>query len=72
MSRAARPPKNRDELMNMSLDQINGHIQYLRTREELAGTGVVAKTFRKRREVAERVRERQFGVTAKGRRGDAT
>ena len=67
MPRAARPPKSRDELMNMPLDALNGHIHYLRTREDLAGTGVVAKEFRKRREVAERIREKQFGVAPRSK-----
>jgi hypothetical protein len=69
MSRAVRPTKSREDLENMSLARLNTEIRYLGQRERLAGTGVAAKAFRKRREVAERIRDKQFGVVSRSKGG---
>ena len=60
MSRAAEPPKTKSQLRELSLDQLNAEIHYLKQREEIAGASIVGKLFRKQREVAERVRKEKF------------
>ncbi len=67
MARAVRTPKTKTQLMQMSLDELNAEIRYLQTRENVAGTGVVQKSFRKEREVVERIREQQYGVARRAR-----
>ena len=66
MARASRL-KTREDFANMSLPALNNEIRYLTGRERNAGTSVVAKVFRKQREVAERVRDAQYGVVARGK-----
>jgi len=62
MSRAARRPKTKSELEQLSLGQLNAELKYLRIRRDLVGTGRVAKLFQKEIDAVERVRETRFGV----------
>lgn len=65
MARAARLPKTKEQLLQMSLDELNAEIRYLHMREKVAGTSVVQRSFRKEREVVERIREQQYGVASR-------
>ena len=67
MARAVRLPKTKEQLQQMSLDELNAEIRYLQMREKVAGTSVVQKSFRKEREVIERIREQQYGVARRGK-----
>lgn len=62
MSRAARKPKTRSELEQLSLVQLNAELKHLQVRRDLAGSGRVAKTFQQEIDAVERVREARFGV----------
>jgi hypothetical protein len=64
MARATRLPKTKEQLLQLSLDALNAEIRYLLMREKVGGS-IVKKTFRKERELVERIREQQFGVAAK-------
>jgi hypothetical protein len=68
MARAARLPKTKEQLLLMSLDELNAEIRYLQMRENVVGTSVVQKAFRKDRELIERIREQQYGVAARPKR----
>ncbi|HJT62285.1 MAG TPA: hypothetical protein VJ797_11470 [Burkholderiales bacterium] len=65
MARAARSPKTKDQLRELSLVELNAEIRDLQLRESIAGSSVLRKAFRKEREIAERIREEQFGVASK-------
>lgn len=63
MARAVVQYKTKAELGELSLADLNDEIGFLKQREELlGGRGVVAKSYRKRREVAEKIRKHRFGV----------
>jgi hypothetical protein len=48
MSRAVRKPKTEVELDRMTVDELNAHLKDLQLRASIAGTGPVAKAFKKR------------------------
>lgn len=62
MSRAARKPKTKSELEQMSLAELNAELKHVRLRRDLVGTGRVAKLYQKEIDRVARVREAQFGV----------
>jgi hypothetical protein len=67
MARAVRLPKTKEQLLQMSLEELKAEIEYLQMRENVAGAGTVRKSFRKEREVVERIRERQYGVARRAK-----
>jgi hypothetical protein len=67
MPRAVRQPATRANLANLTLEQLNARLDEVRTRQQLAGTSVVAKSYAKERALIERAREERFGVKAHGR-----
>ena len=66
MSRAARKPKSRKEIDEMTLEQLNAELKYLRIRVKVAGTSALAKLFQKEIAAILKVRERNFGVAPHG------
>jgi hypothetical protein len=62
MPRAVVQYKAKAELGELSRAQLNAEIGFLKQREELAGRSAVAKSYRKRREVAEKIRKDRFDV----------
>jgi hypothetical protein len=66
MSRAARRPKTKAELEQMSLEAINAELKYLRARQRYAGNATVAQWFDKEIVAAETVRLRRFGIRPRG------
>ena len=65
MSRAARKPKTKDELQDLSLEQLNTELRYLRIREHVSGSSSAAKSFRKEIAAIENVRLCRFGISSR-------
>jgi hypothetical protein len=57
VSRAARRPKTKSELEQLSLAQLNAELKYLQIRRNLAGTSPAAKAFQKEIDAVKRVRD---------------
>lgn len=67
MSRAVRKPKTKAGLVSMSLEELNYELEYLRAREQHAGTSAVRKLFAKEIAAVEAVRLKRFGVEPRRR-----